>query len=63
MAPLSERKETSGQRLWPADLFSQSVQLAGVVNAAGKLRPPIKLKVALLCVAFARVQGERRFCL
>ena len=58
LAPLFERKAGKGRRLGDADLFGQSVQLAGVVSPAGRPRLPIRLMVALLYLKHAYNESD-----
>ena len=58
LAPLFERKPGKGHKLSDADLFGQSVQLAGAVSAAGRPRLPIRLMVALLYLKHAYNESD-----
>ena len=53
LVPLFERKPRPGSVISEADLFGQTVQLAGTVNAAGRPRLPIRLMVSLLYLKHA----------
>ena len=58
LVPLFERKPRPGSVISEADLFGQTVQLAGTVNAAGRPRLPIRLMVSLLYLKHAYNESD-----
>jgi IS5 family transposase len=58
LAPLFERTPGKGRKLGDADLFGQTVQLAGAVSFAGRARLPIRLMVALLYLKHAYNESD-----
>lgn len=58
LTPLFTRKPGKGKLRGDADLFGQSVQLAGVVSPAGRPRLPIRLMVALLYLKHAYNESD-----
>lgn len=58
LAPLFEHRAGRSRRVSDADLFGQSVELAGVVSPAGRPRLPIRLMVALLYLKHAYNESD-----
>jgi len=62
IAPLFQHMSGRGRRGSDANLFGQSVELAGVVSPAGRPRLPIPLMVALLYLGCGGCAGGPRLC-